>query len=219
LIKADLHIHTCYSMDCSTTLEQIIHRCIELGIGCLAIADHGTIAGAMKMKELSPFPIIVAEEVLTPDGEIMGMFLTEEIPTRISAEETIRRIKDQGGLVCIPHPYDMMRSSAFNNSRSLEAIMPSVDIIEVFNARSLAPGSELKARRLLKKFGKLASAGSDAHMAGEIGNAYIEMPPFKSKEEFLKSLAQGTITGHKASPLVHLESTRSKLRKRFKLNY
>jgi predicted metal-dependent phosphoesterase TrpH len=215
LVKADLHIHTCYSMDCSSSLQQIIDRCMGLGINCLAIADHGTIAGAMKIREICPFTIIIAEEVLTPDGEIMGMFLSEEIPTRISAEETIRRIKDQGGLVCIPHPFDLMRSSAFNNSKSLEAIMPSVDIIEVFNARSLDPGSELKGRRLMKKFGKLASAGSDAHTPSEIGNVYIEMPLFKGKEEFLRSLAQGIIIGRKANPLVHLESTKNKLRKRF----
>ncbi len=213
MLKADLHVHTLYSMDCATSLEQVITRCLDIGINCIAIADHGNITGALKMKKLSPFPIIVAEEILTPCGEIMGMFLTEEIPSRLSVEETIQRIKTQNGVVCIPHPYDNLRQSAFNNSKALEEIMPFVDVIEVFNARSLMPGAKTKAQRLAQKFGKLASAGSDAHTAAEIGNAYIEMPEFNDKDGFLKSLGQGQIFGHKSNPLVHLASTRNKFRK------
>lgn len=213
MLKADLHIHTLYSMDCATSLEQVITRCLETGINCLAVADHGTITGALKIKEIAPFPIIIAEEILTPSGEIMGMFLTKEIPSRLSVEETIKRIKAQDALVCIPHPYDKLRQSAFNNGKALEQIMPFVDIIEVFNARSLMPGNRSRAQRLAQKFGKLASAGSDAHTASEIGNTYIEMPEFKDKKEFLKSLAQGRIFGRKSNPLVHLASTRNKFRK------
>ena len=211
MLKADLHVHTCYSIDSVTPLEQIIERCLETGINCLAIADHGTISGALKLKQMAPFPVIIAEEILTPFGEIMGMFLCEEIPSKLSAEEVIGRIRDQDGLVCIPHPYDKLRLSAFN-SKALESIMPSVDIVEVFNARSLSPGSKTRAQRLVRRFGKLASAGSDAHTPNEIGNAYIEIPEFSGKDEFLKSLAQGKIVGHKSNPLVHLASTQNKLR-------
>jgi predicted metal-dependent phosphoesterase TrpH len=213
LLKADLHVHTLYSMDCATPLEYIISRCLDIGINCLAIADHGNITGALKIKEMAPFPVIIAEEILTPLGEIMGMFLTEGIPSKLSVEETIRRIKAQNGLICIPHPYDKLRLSAFNNGKALEEIMPFVDIIEVFNARSLMPGSRTRAQQLAQKFGKLASAGSDAHTATEIGNAYLEMPEFSGKDEFMKSLAQGQIFGHKSNPLVHLASTRNKFRK------
>lgn len=201
-------------MDCNTSFDQIITRCLDIGINCLAIADHGNIEGALKLKDIAPFPIIIAEEILTPFGEIMGMFLSEEVPSRLSVEETIQRIKDQNGLICIPHPYDKLRLSAFNDSNELKKIMPFVDIIEVFNARSLMPGSQTRARQLAQKFDKLASAGSDAHTASEIGNAYIEIPEFNGKDEFLKSLAQGRIFGHKTSPLVHLASTRNKFRKK-----
>jgi predicted metal-dependent phosphoesterase TrpH len=213
LIKADLHVHTTYSMDCATSLDEIVTRCLKLGIDCLAIADHGTIEGAIKLKEIAPFTVIVAEEVLTPHGEIMGMFLSEGVPSRLSVAETLGRIKAQNGLVCIPHPYDNIRPSSFSNPRELEEIMPFVDIIEVFNARNLFPGSRGRAQRLANKFGKLSSAGSDAHTASEIGNAYVEMPQFSNKDEFLKSLAQGQICGHKSSPLVHLASTRNKFKK------
>lgn len=213
MLKADLHVHTRYSMDCATSLDGIIARCLELGINCLAVADHGTVEGALKMKEIAPFPIIIAEEILTPSGEIMGMFLSEGIPSKLSVEETLNRIKAQDGLVCIPHPYDRLRPSSFSSKMELEEIMPSVDIIEVFNARSLFPGSRARAQQLAQKFGKLASAGSDAHTSAEIGNVYIEMPEFNSKDEFLNSLAQGQILGHKSNPLVHLASTRNKFKK------
>ena len=76
MLKADLHVHTVYSMDCATSLDQIVARCLKLGIDCLAVADHGTIEGALKLKAIAPFTIIVAEEILTPCGEIMGMFLS-----------------------------------------------------------------------------------------------------------------------------------------------
>jgi predicted metal-dependent phosphoesterase TrpH len=213
LIKADLHIHTLYSMDCATTLDEIITRCLKLGINCLAVSDHGTIDGALKMKGLAPFTIIVSEEIVTTSGEVIGMFLDEKVPSGLSVEETIKLIKDQAGLVCIPHPYDRLRSSSFVSNKKLESLSPLIDIIEVFNARTLSPGSRARAHELAGKFGKLRSAGSDAHTASEIGNAYVEMPEFSNKSEFLKSLAQGSICGHKSNPLVHLASTLNKFKK------
>ena len=77
MLKADLHIHTRYSMDCQTPLEKIIERCQELGINCIAIADHGTAEGGLELQKIAPFKVIVAEEILTTHGEIMGMFLKE----------------------------------------------------------------------------------------------------------------------------------------------
>ena len=200
-----------YSMDCVTPLEHIVERCIEVGINCVAIADHGTIAGALKMKELAPFSVIVAEEILTPSGEIIGLFLTEEIPSNLSVEETLARIKAQDGFVCIPHPFDTLRPSAFKNP-ALENIMPQVDIIEGLNARSLSSNSSTKALQLAHNYGKLVSAGSDAHTTSEIGNAYVEMPEFNGKDDFLNSLAQGRISGHRSNPLVHFASTWAKLK-------
>ena len=214
MIKADLHIHTTYSMDCTMPLEKIISRCLEVGISCLGVADHNTIAGALKLKEMAPFSIIVGEEILTLNGEVIGFFLTQEIPSKLSIEETVAQIKAQNGLVCIPHPYDRLRVSVFRDE-IFEGIMPDVDIIEVFNARSLSPGSSTRAAQLVQKYGKLASAGSDAHTLPEIGNAYVEMPNFNDKEEFLASLAKGKISGNKSSPTAYFVSTWNKLKKRF----
>lgn len=212
MIKADLHIHTCYSTDCLSPLEKIIERCLELGINCIAVADHNTITGALKMREFAPFKIIVAEEILTPVGEIMGLFLSEEVSRGLSPQETISRIRSQGGLVAIPHPFGRSLPWNANVLTSIE-VLSQVDIIETFNSRTPFSNSIARAGKLAKEQGKAASAGSDAHTLGEIGRAYVEMPEFDGPDDFLNSLAQGRIFGQKSSYLAHFASTWAKIRK------
>ncbi len=215
MLKADLHIHTEYSMDCSTPLEKIINRCLELKINCITIADHGTIEGALKMQELAPFTVIVAEEILTTHGEIMGMFLKETVPGGKSAEETISRIRAQGGLVCIPHPYDKVRHSALDPA-VLEQIAGQIDVVEVFNSRSPLLRSSARALAFAQKHGLARSAGSDAHTPHEIGNSYVEIPEFRDKDGFLQALAQGKVYGHRTNPMIHFYSTWARLKMRFR---
>ncbi len=214
LLKADFHIHTKYSMDCNTSLEDIISRCLETGINCIAIADHGTIEGALKMQNLAPFPVIVAEEILTPHGEIMGMFLKEGIPSGLSVEQVMSRIKAQGALVSLPHPFDPFRGLRLDSKR-LKELAEQLDIIEVFNARSLLRRDSAKARAFAKKYDIPETAGSDAHTLNEIGNTYVEMPEFNGKDDFLQALRKGTISRHRSSPLVHFSSIWTRLKKSF----
>jgi predicted metal-dependent phosphoesterase TrpH len=211
LIKADLHIHTCYSVDCLTPLDRIVERCLERGIDCVAVADHNTIAGALRLREIAPFKVIVAEEILTVAGEIMGLFLSKEVARGLSAEETISRIRDQGGLVAIPHPFGRSLPWHPNVLASTE-ILSQVDVIETFNSRTPFTGSIRRAAMLAKEQGKAASAGSDAHTLGEIGRAYVQMPEFDGPAGFLSSLAQGHIFGQKSSYLAHFASTWAKIR-------
>ena len=218
MIRADLHVHTWYSMDCCTPLEPIIYHCLNIGINCLAISDHNTIAGALKLQEIAPFKVIIAEEIKTSMGELMGLFLTEEVPKGLSPEETIARIRKQGGLVAIPHPFGREPFLSLRGERRnllSPEILPQVDIIEVFNSRNPFPNSSSKARRLAQDYGLAASAGSDAHTLGEIGRAYVEMPEFNDPSDFLDCLSQGKIFGRKSSPLVHFASTWAKMRKGF----
>jgi len=215
LLKADLHIHTRYSLDCDTPLEEIVSLCEKIGINCIAIADHGTTEGALKMQSLAPFSVIVAEEILTTHGEIMGMFLKETIPSGLSVEKTLARIRTQDGLVCIPHPFDMFRPSALN-SRMIEKIADQIDIVEAFNSRALLLQSSTKARVFAEKYGIAKSAGSDAHTLGEIGNAYVEIPEFNGRDEFLNALAKGKVIGHRTNPLIHFVSAWEKLKSRLK---
>ncbi|MBA7706390.1 hypothetical protein ES703_115243 [subsurface metagenome] len=214
MLKADLHIHTEYSKDCNTPLEKIIERCLEKGINCIAVADHGTAEGALKMQSLAPFPVIVAEEILTPHGEIMGMFLKETIPSYQSVEQVISQIRAQGALVCIPHPFDISRPSALD-SEIIEELAGQIDVIEAFNSRCLLQRGPAKARAFAEKHDIAKSAGSDAHTLYEIGNAYVEMPEFNGRDDFLNALAKGKIFGHRSNPLAHFASTWAMLKKRF----
>ncbi len=212
MIKADLHIHTCYSIDCFTSLDAIVERCLLVGIGCVAVADHNTIEGALKLRALAPFKVIVAEEVQTPEGEIMGLFLSERVPPGLSPQETITRIRSQGGLVGIPHPFGRTLSPNSNNLTSAE-VLSQVDIIEAYNSRTPLSRNNISAQRLAVEQGKAASAGSDAHTADEIGRAYVEMPEFEGPADFLNALARGCIHGQKSGYTVHFFSTWARIRK------
>jgi len=212
-MKADLHVHTCYSVDCCTSLKQVVDQCLATGIGCLAVSDHNTIAGALRLRDMAPFAVIVAEEIRTSKGELMGLFLSNAIPAGLSPEETIAEIREQGGLVCVPHPFGRW---LLQDSRDLLStrILCQVDIVEVLNSRTPFPGSSGKARSLALKYGKVVSAGSDAHTSGEIGRAYVEMPEFNGSSDFLSCLSQGRIMGQMSSPLVHFASTWARVRRR-----
>ena len=214
MLKADLHIHTEFSMDCSTPLDKIVKRCQELGINCIVVADHGIVEGALMMQKLAPFRVIVAEEILTTQGEIMGMFLKETIPGGLTPQETIKRIRAQGGLVNIPHPFETIRGSALKGW-VIDEIAGEIDLIEVLNSRSPFTANSEKARAFAEKRGIPGSAGSDAHTISEIGSAYVEMPEFKDQDEFLKSLARGRIQGHRSSIFLRLFSTWAKVKSQF----
>jgi predicted metal-dependent phosphoesterase TrpH len=205
LLKADLHIHSKYSMDCDTPLEKIIRRCRQLEINCIVIADHGTVEGALKIQQMAPFTVIVAEEIMTTQGEIMGMFLKETIPGGLTPQETVKRIREQGGLVNIPHPFETIRGSALKD-RAIEEIAAQIDIMEVLNSRSPFPANSNKARAFAREHGIVPGAGSDAHTLFEIGNAYVIMPEFEGPQEFLRVLSQGKIYGKRSGLVVRLFS-------------
>jgi len=214
LLKGDFHIHTRYSMDCHNELEEIIARCQELGINCIAIADHDATEGALKMREMAPFKVIIAEEVLTPSGEVMGLFLKEHIASGLSIERAMDAIHAQGGLVSIPHPFDPLRGLRLNED-GWERIIGNVDILEVFNARCPFGRPATRARAYAREHGLPGIAGSDAHSIGEIGNAIVEFSDFNTPQEFLESLKKAKINGKRSSPFVHFHSTWSKIRNAF----
>ena len=213
--KVDFHVHTCYSGDSFTSLEAVIEACRKRGLGKVAITDHNTIAGALALSEMAPDLVIVGEEIKTDVGEIIAYFLEEEVPKGLPVREAIARVREQGGLVGVSHPLDRWRREAMGLTHLL-SIIEQVDMLEAFNARTTFPFDNRRALDLAREWGLLVTAGSDAHVAWEIGRAYVEMPAFNDGEEFLYSLAQGQIVGRLTTPLIHFASTWAKFIKRLR---
>ena len=214
MLKADLHMHTHYSPDSETPPEKLVARCLRVGLNCIAVTDHNTIEGAQAVKRLAPFTVIIGEEIGTSEGEITGLFLTEAIPRDLDAVETARRVKAQGGLVSLPHPFDRFRRSAISR-RALDEIVDYADIVEVFNSRNGLNADNRKAYEFAREHGLLTSGVSDAHTALELGRTYVEMPDYDGTPEgFKEALAQGRIVGRRTNPLIHVVTAFTKVKKR-----
>lgn len=216
LWRVDLHNHTIYSKDCLTPTAALIERARAAGLDRIAITEHNRLDGALRAKELAPDFVIVGEEIKTTHGEIIAWFVTEEVPRGLSPQETIARLRAQGAVIGIPHPLDSVRGSAMGLVNVLE-IIEAVDALEVLNARCVRPGDNDAARALAQKFGKLQTAGSDAHTLFEVGRCVLEMPPFEDNaDSFRAALAQARPVGRVSPFWPHLASTWAKIRKRIR---
>ena len=213
-MRVDLHMHTHFSPDSEMSPETLVKRCVKVGLDCIAVTDHNTIEGAKDVERIAPFTVIVGEEVKSSDGEITGLFLEELVPRGLSPLETVKRIKDQGGLVSIPHPYDRFRSSVITPG-GIEEVLPYADIVEIFNSRNSLDADNRKAVELADEHGLLTSGVSDAHTPMELGRTYVEMADFDgTPEDFKRALAQGTIVARKTSPLIHVLTALTKAKRR-----
>lgn len=213
-MKVDLHLHTFRSPDSLTTYDAVIAAVQQRGLDAIAVTDHNTIQGALELREIAPFPVIVAEEIRTTDGEIFGYFVEEEIPRGLPLEETIARVKAQAGLVGVPHPVDRLRSGI--GEAAVRRLAEQIDLVEGFNARCARPSYNEQAQRLARELHKPITAGSDAHSAREIGNAYVELASFDDAASFLGSMASATWYGRQTNPLIRLSSMWAKIVGRFR---
>ncbi len=209
----DLHTHTLYSRDSLTSLEAFLDACRRKGLDRIAVTDHNTIAGALRLKEMDPERIIVGQEIRTTHGELIAYFLTEPVPPGLSPEESIDRVRQQGGVVGISHPLDRLRREAMR--KATFDLLDRVDFLEGFNARCLFPADNRAARALALQRGLPMTAGSDAHTVWEIGQAVVVLPPFDSPAAFLESLRAGRIRGRISLPWLHVFSTYAKIVRRW----
>jgi predicted metal-dependent phosphoesterase TrpH/glycosyltransferase involved in cell wall biosynthesis len=189
-IICDLHMHTSWSHDCSIQVEELLDHAETIGLGAIAITDHNRFGGAQEAVELArsrDLVVIPGEEVKTDtQGEVIGLFLREEIPRGMSFAETIEAIRAQDGLVYLPHPFD--RRHAIPDARTLHRHLADIDVFEVYNARLIREAFNDEALRFARKYGLTMGAGSDAHVLLGVGAGAVRMRAFEGPEEFLVSL-------------------------------
>lgn len=215
-MKLDLHLHTFRSPDSSASYDAIIRAVERAGLDAIAVTDHNTIRGAVELARVAPFPVIIAEEIRTLEGEVIGYFLQEEIPKRLPLEETIARIKVQGGVVAVPHPVDRARRASALGEGALRRVIDQVDLIEGRNARCMVPEDNARACAIAAEYGLPLTAGSDAHHPSEIGRCYVELPDFDPADPqgFLAAMRAARLHGTESRAWVKLYSAAARLRKR-----
>lgn len=189
-------MHSMWSGDATTTPDELREAAEQTGIDVLCLTDHGTTNGAAHLDPVLPCRMVVGEEVRTHEGELIGLFLTERLPFGMPAREAANAIRDQGGIVYVPHPFDPMRHCLREDALIELADDGLLDAIEVFNAKISLQHLNDRAASFAAGRGLAAGAGSDAHEPTAIGAAYVEMPDFDDAPSFLEALRQGRVVGH-----------------------
>jgi predicted metal-dependent phosphoesterase TrpH len=206
-IVVDLHMHTRYSHDCSIEPQALIDYAAEAGLGAIGVTDHNVFRGAQETAALakgSDLIVIPGEEVKTHEqGEVIGLFLRSEIPRGMSFADTVAAIREQEGVVYVPHPFDRMH--AIPAPATLHHHLHEIDVLEVYNARLLFETYNDEALRFQRKYGLLAGAGSDAHVLQGVGTGALSMRRFDGPEEFLLSLRTAEVLRRPKS-LAYLQS-------------
>jgi len=206
-IVADLHMHTNWSHDCSIDAAELVDHAEAERLGAIAVTDHNVFGGALEAADYArgrSLIVIPGEEVKTDNqGEVIGLFLTSEIPRGMSFADTIAAIREQNGIVYIPHPFDRMH--AIPDPRTLHRHLADIDVLEVYNARLLFEGYNDEALRFARKYNLTMGAGSDAHVLQGVGTGALRMRAFRDPEEFLLSLRTAEILRRPKS-LAYLQS-------------
>jgi hypothetical protein len=206
-ILCDLHTHTSWSHDCGIEVSELLDHAELEGLGAIAVTDHNVFGGAQEAVGLASgrdLVVIPGEEIKTAgQGEVIGLFLSEEIRRGMSFEDTIAAIHAQGGLVYLPHPFDRLHS--IPDATTLQRHLADVDVFEVYNARLLFEAYNDEALRFATKYNLTMGAGSDAHVLQGLGTGALRMRAFNGPEEFLVSLRSAQVLRRPKS-LVYLQS-------------
>ena len=206
-IVADLHMHTSWSHDCSIDAGELVDHAEAEGLGAIAVTDHNVFGGALEAADYArgrELVVIPGEEVKTDaQGEVIGLFLEREIPRGLPFADTVAAIREQGGLVYVPHPFD--RLHAIPDPRTLHRHLADIDVLEVYNARLLFEAYNDEALRFARKYNLTMGAGSDAHVLQGVGTGALRMRAFRDPEEFIVSLRTAEVLRRPKS-LAYLQS-------------
>jgi predicted metal-dependent phosphoesterase TrpH len=205
IIRVEFHCHTQYSKDSLLNPRNLVDTCRKKGIDKVIVTDHNSIRGGLEAQQYAPDMVIVGEEIKTSRGEILASFVREEIPTGLEPDEVIERLRDQGAFISVSHPFDRIRSGAWEQD-DLDKIIDRVDALEVFNARCWYGEDNQKALIYAQFHQKPGTAGSDAHVAFELGAAGLELEDFNSADELRTNINRATVYGKLSSRWVHLTS-------------
>ncbi len=201
-IKIDLHTHSILSPDGGLG-ERDYQVLLEKKIlDCIAVTDHNRIDFALSLQHKLGSQIIVGEEIMTKDGEIIGLFLTNKIASGMSARDTVDTIKKQKGLVYIPHPFETLRKGI--SEHIFQLIVNDITIVEVFNGRSMQPATRILAKKYVSENNLGKAASSDAHCRIGIGNTYSMVSNLPEKATLVKLLRDGSLHEVRASLLAYL---------------
>jgi dephospho-CoA kinase len=212
-MRVDMHMHTRASFDCLSDPDEVLARALARGVDRIAITDHNSLGLALEMHARHPDRVIPGEEVKTAEGiDVIGYYLTEEIPKGTPAREVCALVREQGGLSYLPHPFAAGKGGG---GKFAEEFAPLVDIVEVFNAR-LHPGRlNVPAEELAERHQKPRGAGSDAHTVAEVAGAWVEVPKHENRPAaLLEALQSARVRGIVTPWAVHLASTWAKIRKK-----
>ena len=209
-LRIDFHAHTHYSKDSLTNPELLVRMCLRKGLDRVVVTDHNTIEGALVAHSIDPVHIIVGEEIMTTQGEILGIYVKENVPAGLSPLETIKILRDQKAFISVSHPFDKMRSGSWKKQDIL-SILPYVDAIEGFNARVMTKDANKEALSFADEHNLAITVGSDAHAAFEIGTASLRIPQFRNPEELKANIKQGELEGRFSPWWVHINSTYAKI--------
>lgn len=201
----ELHCHTHFSSDGLMRPEKLVEVAARRGIDRVAITDHNTTAGALEAARVDPQRVIVGEEIFTTRGELLAFFVTEEVPQGLTPREAIERLRRQGAVISVSHPFDRTRAGAWE-PEDLQDILGLVDALEVFNARTLGDGPNRRAAALAASAGLPGTAGSDAHAYAELGRAVLKMEPFADAAGMRASLRTAEVRARRSPAAVHLLS-------------
>ncbi len=190
-LKTLIHLHTNYSYDSDIAIETLARFADDEGIDCIAVTDHDTIEGALHLRRVANCRVIIGEEVTTRDGHLIGLFITEHVRSGLSARETALRIKGQGGLVLVPHPFT--RAFGCGLGSTIFDIMDLIDAVEINNAQHLLPIPDTHARRFARKHNIVSYVGADSHKETSIAPCYQMMPLFTGRDDFIAALSRAEL--------------------------
>jgi hypothetical protein len=209
----DLHCHTNASFDSLASPEAVVRAAAARGITHLAITDHDRIDGALRARDAAPagLTVLIGEEVRTADGDLIAVFLERAVAPGRPARDTIAEVREQGGLLGIPHPFDRFRGSMLRDAR-LEAIGALVDWVEAYNARVVGGNGNERAAAFARELRLPGVAVSDAHSVLEVGVAstIVDGDP-STPAGLLAALAALEIVPGRASYLVRTVTPIAKL--------